>query len=108
MSMSMGTGSSGTSISRVNLFNKRGYRKQQTDAVLAEYLAAALLYRSDWRKSLTAEAERKRCSTRSAGRAPSASKRHGWPLIPHRGLLDTSKFAFYRLRSMIRTLGGHP
>ena len=32
---------------------KRGYRKDQTDAVLREQLAAALLYRSEWKKSIT-------------------------------------------------------
>lgn len=31
---------------------KRGYRRGETEAVLAEYLAAAVLYRSDWRKAL--------------------------------------------------------
>ena len=34
---------------------KRGYRKDQTDAVLREQLAAALLYRSEWKKSITEE-----------------------------------------------------
>ncbi|WP_233065954.1 class I SAM-dependent RNA methyltransferase, partial [Sphaerochaeta sp. S2] len=30
---------------------KRGYRAAQTDAVLGEYLAASVLYRSEWRKA---------------------------------------------------------
>lgn len=34
---------------------KRGYRRDQTDAVLKEQLAAALLYRSEWKKSITDE-----------------------------------------------------
>ena len=34
---------------------RRGYRKDQTEAVLAEYLAAAILYRSEWRKALETE-----------------------------------------------------
>ena len=32
---------------------KRGYRLDQTDAVLREQLAAALLYRSEWKKSIS-------------------------------------------------------
>ena len=34
---------------------KRGYRRDQTDAVLKEQLAAALLYRSEWKKSVEGE-----------------------------------------------------
>lgn len=34
---------------------QRGYRVDQTDAVLKEHLAAALLYRSEWKKSITEE-----------------------------------------------------
>ncbi len=32
---------------------KRGYRSNQTEAVMREQLAAALLYRSEWKKSIT-------------------------------------------------------
>lgn len=34
---------------------KRGYRAAQTDAVLGEYLAASVLYRSEWRKAMEME-----------------------------------------------------
>ncbi len=34
---------------------KRGYRTDVTDAVLSEYLAAAVIWRSDWRKALNDE-----------------------------------------------------
>ncbi len=33
--------------------DKRGYRRDQTDAVMKESLAATLLYRSEWKKSIT-------------------------------------------------------
>lgn len=34
---------------------KRGYRRGETEAVLAEYLASAVLYRSDWRRAMAAD-----------------------------------------------------
>jgi 23S rRNA (guanine2445-N2)-methyltransferase / 23S rRNA (guanine2069-N7)-methyltransferase len=34
---------------------KRGYRRDETEAVLSEYLASAVLYRSDWFKAMRAE-----------------------------------------------------
>ncbi|MDD3057383.1 MAG: bifunctional 23S rRNA (guanine(2069)-N(7))-methyltransferase RlmK/23S rRNA (guanine(2445)-N(2))-methyltransferase RlmL [Sphaerochaeta sp.] len=35
--------------------HKRGYRVAQTDAVLSEYLASSVIYRSEWRKALDKE-----------------------------------------------------
>ncbi len=37
---------------------KRGYRKAETDAVLSEYLASAIIWRSDWRKALGDEPDK--------------------------------------------------
>ncbi|MCR4676076.1 MAG: bifunctional 23S rRNA (guanine(2069)-N(7))-methyltransferase RlmK/23S rRNA (guanine(2445)-N(2))-methyltransferase RlmL [Sphaerochaetaceae bacterium] len=33
-------------------FTRRGYRKQQTEAVMGEFMAASILYRSDWYKNM--------------------------------------------------------
>ncbi|MFA6688166.1 MAG: bifunctional 23S rRNA (guanine(2069)-N(7))-methyltransferase RlmK/23S rRNA (guanine(2445)-N(2))-methyltransferase RlmL [Sphaerochaetaceae bacterium] len=77
--------------------HKRGYRKQQTDAVLAEYLAAALLYRSDWRKSLDSGSGAETLLDPFCGAGTICIEAAWMATDTAPGLLDTSKFAFYRL-----------
>ncbi|MDY4610830.1 MAG: bifunctional 23S rRNA (guanine(2069)-N(7))-methyltransferase RlmK/23S rRNA (guanine(2445)-N(2))-methyltransferase RlmL [Sphaerochaetaceae bacterium] len=77
--------------------HKRGYRKMQTDAILTEYLAAALLYRSDWRKSLDGEDGPEPLLDPFCGSGTICIEAAWMATDTAPGLLNTSKFAFFKL-----------
>ncbi len=77
--------------------HKRGYRKGQTDAVMSEYLAAALLYRSDWKKTITSEEGVEPLLDPFCGSGTIVIEAAWMATDTAPGLLNSSKFAFYRL-----------
>lgn len=77
--------------------HKRGYRKMQTEAILTEYLASALLYRSDWYKSLISETRPEPLLDPLCGSGTICIEAAWMATDTAPGLLNTSKFAFFRL-----------
>lgn len=77
--------------------HKRGYRKLQTDAILSEYLAAALLYRSDWRKTMNSEEGPEPLLDPFCGSGTVCIEAAWMATDTAPGLLNTSKFAFFKL-----------
>ncbi|WP_428517428.1 bifunctional 23S rRNA (guanine(2069)-N(7))-methyltransferase RlmK/23S rRNA (guanine(2445)-N(2))-methyltransferase RlmL [Sphaerochaeta sp.] len=76
---------------------KRGYRAAQTDAVLSEYLAASVLYRSEWRKALEAEETVPTLLDPFTGSGTLAIEAALWASDRAPGLVTARKFNFLSL-----------
>lgn len=78
---------------------RRGYRKdkEQTDAVLSEYLAAALIWRSEWRKALEKDEGIPVLLDPFCGSGTVAIEAALWAAEKAPGLVTARQFAFLRL-----------
>lgn len=77
--------------------HKRGYRVAQTDAVLSEYLASSVIYRSDWRKAFEKEEEVPLVLDPFCGSGTLAIEAALWASDQAPGLVSARKFAFFNL-----------
>jgi 23S rRNA (guanine2445-N2)-methyltransferase / 23S rRNA (guanine2069-N7)-methyltransferase len=76
---------------------KRGYRKDQTDAVLSEYLAASVLFRSEWKKTMEREEQVPLLLDPFCGSGTLAIEAALWAADKAPGLVTARRFAFFSL-----------
>ncbi len=77
--------------------HKRGYREAQTDAILSEYLAASVLYRSQWKKTLDNEDQIPTLLDPFCGSGTLAIEAALWASEQAPGLVTARKFNFLNL-----------
>jgi 23S rRNA (guanine2445-N2)-methyltransferase / 23S rRNA (guanine2069-N7)-methyltransferase len=76
---------------------RRGYRAAQTDAVLSEYLACSVIYRSEWRKTLEKGEGVPLLLDPFCGSGTLAIEAALWASDQAPGLVSSRKFAFFNL-----------
>jgi 23S rRNA (guanine2445-N2)-methyltransferase / 23S rRNA (guanine2069-N7)-methyltransferase len=76
---------------------RRGYRLEQTDAVLSEYLAASVVFRSDWRKAMEREEQIPVLLDPFCGAGTLAIEAALWATDQAPGLVTARRFAFFNL-----------
>ncbi|WP_320128135.1 bifunctional 23S rRNA (guanine(2069)-N(7))-methyltransferase RlmK/23S rRNA (guanine(2445)-N(2))-methyltransferase RlmL [uncultured Sphaerochaeta sp.] len=76
---------------------KRGYRAEQTEAVLSEYLSASVLFRSDWRKAMEKEEQVPLLLDPFCGAGTLAIEAALWATEQAPGLVVARRFAFFGL-----------
>lgn len=77
--------------------HKRGYRMEQTDAVLSEYLAASVLYRTEWRRTLENSETVPLLLDPFCGSGTLAIEAALWASDQAPGLVTARKFGFFHL-----------